>query len=225
MRYKGVFLDADDTLFDFQQGERIASMRVMAFLGVTDPEAPDVYKKINADMWRQLEKGLLNQAQLKVRRFEILMERYGISKDPATAAEVYAEALSEQSMLLEGALEAVGQIAQHLPVSIVTNGISQIQRGRMGRSPLRHLIRDFVISEEIGFAKPDRRVLMIALENFNLRAEEALMVGDSAADMRCAANAGVDACWFNPHGKNLPEDLRPLYEIDALSKLPAIALQ
>ena len=225
MRYKGIFIDADETLFDFQAGERVAAGRVLEFLKIRESGALEAYSEINAALWRDLEKGLTTQAQLKVRRFELLMERYGAGGDPAAAAEYYVEALSEQSMLLPGALEAVERIAEVLPVSIVTNGISKVQRGRMGRSPLRHLIKDFVVSEEIGFAKPDPRVLEIALRGLGVAPRDALMAGDGMADMRCAQNAGVDGCWVNPNGKKLPEDLKPLYEIWDISLLPDIALQ
>jgi FMN phosphatase YigB (HAD superfamily) len=37
MRYKGIFIDADDTLFDFKAGERIAAGRVLEFLGISEP--------------------------------------------------------------------------------------------------------------------------------------------------------------------------------------------
>lgn len=225
MRYKGIFIDADETLFDFQAGERVAAGRVLEFLGIKEPGALKVYSEINASQWRELEKGLTTQAQLKVKRFEILMERYGVTGDAAAVAEFYVEVLSEQSMLLPGALEAVERIAEKLPVSIVTNGISIVQRGRISRSPLRHLIKDFVVSEEIGFAKPDPRVLEIALSNLGVAPADALMAGDGLADMRCARNAGVDGCWYNPHGKELPEDLNPQYEIADISLLPSIALQ
>ena len=225
MRYKGIFIDADETLFDFKAGERVAAGRVLEFLNISDSDALDAYHEINAALWRDLEKGLTTQAQLKVKRFELLMARYGVEGDPAKAAEFYVAALSEQSMLLPGALEAVERIAERLPVSIVTNGISRVQRGRMSRSPLRHLIKDFVISEEIGVAKPDPRVLQIALKNLNLLPPDALMCGDGIADMRCAVNAGVDGCWFNPDGKVLPEDINPRYEMDRISLLPDIALQ
>jgi len=225
MRYKAIFIDADDTLFDFQAGERIAAGRVLEFLGIKDPGALDAYCAINAALWRDLEKGLINQAGLKVRRFEILMERYGAPGDPAAAAEFYMQALSEQSILLPGALEAVERIAERLPVSIVTNGISRVQRGRMGRSPLKDLIRDFVISEEIGCAKPDPRVLEIALARLGVKPEDALMAGDGAADMRCAQAAGVDGCWFNPRDRALPEGVAFRFEIRDISLLPGIALQ
>ena len=95
----------------------------------------------------------------------------------------------------------------------------------MGRSPLKNLIRDFVVSEEIGFAKPDPRVLMFALSNLGVAPQDALMAGDGVADMRCAENASVDGCWFNPNGKTLPEDLTPKYEIDRIELLPDVALQ
>ena len=82
MRYKGIFIDADDTLFDFQTGEHVAAGRMLEFLRYSDPGALTAYQEINAALWRDLEKGLTTQAKLKVRRFELLMARYGVEGSP-----------------------------------------------------------------------------------------------------------------------------------------------
>ena len=39
------------------------------------------------------------------------------------------------------------------------------------------------------------------------------MVGDGVnSDIRGANNAGIDACWYNPSGKTLPEGLELVHE-------------
>lgn len=49
------------------------------------------------------------------------------------------------------------------------------------------------------------------------------MVGDSlTSDIRGGKNAGLRACWFNPHGKPPRADIVPDYEISALDQLPAL---
>jgi FMN phosphatase YigB (HAD superfamily) len=162
MRYKGILSTRTKPCLTSDRASASPPARAAA-PGDRGRRRAEAYHAINDALWRDLEKGLTTQAQLKVRRFEQLMERYGVSGDPAEAAEFYVEALSEQSILLPGALEAVERIAKKLPVSIVTNGISRVQRAAWpGAHP--HLIKGFVISEEIGIAKPDPRVLEIAME-------------------------------------------------------------
>ena len=57
-------------------------------------------------------------------------------------------------------------------------------------------------------------------------ARRALMLGDSlSSDIAAAANAGVDACWFNPHGKTNDKGLPVRYEIRSLDEVDAILIE
>ena len=106
----------------------------------------------------------------------------------------------------------------------MTSGISFIQHGRLDASPLRPYLSALVISEEIGAAKPNPRIIHEALRQLGgIVPTRALMVGDSlASDIACARNAGVDACWYNPAGQPRPNDLPVAYEISDLAKLTEI---
>lgn len=226
MRYQAILIDADDTLFDFQAAERRAIASVLAYLRIDDPGAPDAYHAINEACWRDLERGKLTQEELKVRRFRDLQRAYGIQADPREAAQHFVNALSEQAILLPGAEEALRRLYGHVKVALVTNGIACVQRGRLARSPVRHLIDACVISEEALCAKPDPRMIERALQALGgVPKRAALMVGDSlTSDMKCAYNAGVDACWLNPAGLEAPAELNIRYQIEGIQKLPAIAL-
>ena len=49
------------------------------------------------------------------------------------------------------------------------------------------------------------------------------MLGDSlSSDIAAAANAGVDACWFNPRGARNAKGLPVRYEIRSLDEVDAI---
>ena len=48
-----------------------------------------------------------------------------------------------------------------------------------------------VISGEVGFKKPDKRIFDITLQNTNLLSEEVLFVGDSNDDIQGAKSAGI----------------------------------
>ena len=53
--------------------------------------------------------------------------------------------------------------------------------------------------------------------------DRALVLGDSlSSDIAAAANAGVDACWYNPHGAKNGKNLPVAYEIADLDEVDAI---
>ena len=111
-----------------------------------------------------------------------------------------------------------------VPVVVVTNGIGSVQRGRMERSPIRAYIRGLIISEEVGAAKPDPRMIEAALRAVGCADRaRALMLGDSlTSDIAGAEAAGVDSCWFNPSGAKNESVHRPTYEIRRYEQLDAL---
>ena len=227
MLYDAILIDADDTLFDFRGAEKNAIGEIITRLGIEDASAPQVYHRLNKACWEAFERGEVTQAELRVRRFRDFLRHYGLDADPQEVGEAYTEALSHQSLLLPGALEAVQAVAARLPVAVVTNGIPKVQHGRMDPSPLRKYLSAFIISGELGVQKPDPRMLYAALETLGgVDRSRALMVGDSlTSDIRAANRAGVDACWYNPEGKAAPPEYSIRYEIADIRALPDIALQ
>ena len=227
-RYDLLLCDADDTLFDFKKAEVNAFDEACAQMGfAATKELLDTYSVINAALWKLLEQGGITQKVLRVRRFEQFLEAIGRQDlDAQTMATVYADALGRQSVPIEGAVEAVARWSKIVPVIIITNGISKIQHGRMNGSEVRHYIRGMVISEEVGAAKPDPKMLEIGMEMAGITDKSrVLMLGDSlSSDIAAAANAGVDACWYNPKKNENTKGLPVCYEIDNLDDVDAILL-
>ena len=150
MRYKAILFDNDDTLMDFQAGNRIAVNQLMDELGYFHPDRYEQYQAVNHACWAALERGEIAQSEVRLRRFTRLYDLYPIPGNPAEASERFVTLLGEQSILLPHAEEVVRAIAAHLPIVIVTNGMTVIQKSRLARSPLKDLISGMVISEELG---------------------------------------------------------------------------
>lgn len=225
MRYRALLLDADDTIFDFGAGEMRAISEVIAFAGVDDPHAAEVYSEINRGYWRRLERGEVTTAELRVARFRDFAAAFRVDREAEALADAFVAALSRQRELIPGALETVAEIAARIPVAIVTNGIAEVQHARFDASPIMRHVSALVISGEVGHQKPDPRIVFRALELLGARAEDALLVGDGLqSDIRAAENAGVDACWYNPKGLPRPEGARMKYEIEDIRALSRIAL-
>lgn len=225
-RYDVLLCDADNTIFDFTKAEENAFAIACAHAGIDGAERLlPVYADINSAMWKLLELGGITQSVLRVRRFELFLTAIGRTDiDARDMGDTFADALGQQSVPLPGAVEAVARWSRVLPVIIVTNGISKVQHGRMEGSEVRHFISGMVISEEVGAAKPDPRMLELAMEKAGVAdRRRALMLGDSlSSDIAAAANAGVDACWFNPRGARNVKGLPVRYEIRSLDEVDAI---
>ena len=226
MKYKAVLFDNDDTLMDFQTGNRNAIGLLLDEFDYFHPNRYDQYEEINLQCWRALENGEMNQNQVKYKRFERFFEQYAISVDPLKAAERFVELLGQQSILLPDAENTLRKISKKLPVVIVTNGIAAVQRARFEQSPVKEIASSIIISEDVGVAKPDPEIFRLALKSVQANAEEALMVGDGVeSDIHGANNAGIDVCWVNPDKKVLPKGLHAEYEIAKIKECIDIALQ
>ena len=225
MRYRGILFDADETLFDFQAGNRNAVNALMDEIGYRHPDRYDQYEAENQACWAELEQGRLTQDALRTERFRRFYARYGIDRDPFRDGNRFAQLLGMQSILLPHAEAVVRTIARARPVWILTNGITSVQKSRMARSPLRDAISGLVISQEVGVSKPDPRLFEYALERMGVARGEALMIGDGVnSDIRGANNAGIDACWYNPRGVALPEGVHAEYVISDIRECVGIAL-
>jgi len=228
MRFKAIFMDNDGTLMDFKAAEANALRSVLAMLKIDSPDAEAVYSRINDECWKDFEKGIITQEELRLRRFRELLEHFHCASDQETtahAAEAYVEALSQQRMLLPGALDTVKRIAEKLPVFILTNGISYVQHGRIDRSPLAPYLSGLLISSEIGAPKPAPDMYIKALETAGIQPHEALMIGDSlSSDIRGAINAGIPACWYNPKHSPVPDGWDIDFVIERMEQMADIAL-
>ena len=227
-RYDVLLCDADNTLFDFNRAEELAFAMACRAMGIAPDDALlHAYSQINAALWRLFERGGIDQKTLRVRRFEHFLSHIGMERvDAAAMSEAFVGALGQQAVLIPGAAQAVRRWRAICPVVIVTNGIARVQRGRMDRSEIRDDIDGLIISEEVGAAKPDPRMVEAGMRAAGVSdPSRALMLGDSlTSDIAAAANAGVDACWFNPQGKANASGLPVRYTIDSLDGVDAILL-
>ena len=247
MTYELILLDADGTLFDYDRAEKCAIETTFRDFGLDYSDSILArYRLVNDALWRELERGNITSAKLRVERFRRLLAEIseaeresgcaGASTQASTRAHTSApaiapdaEALSRRYLqhlaagayLIDGAEDICRYMAQSYDVAILTNGIAEVQRSRFARSALHDIIPHVIISEEVGLSKPDPRIFEYAMNMFGHPGREAvLMVGDSlSSDIRGGVNAGIDTCWYNPHGAPCSGDLTPTYEIRTLHEL------
>jgi 2-haloacid dehalogenase len=221
-RYRWLLFDADGTLFDYDRAERTALENVFAQIGVSwEPGHLAAYRRINQALWHGVEKGEIRPGDVKVRRFELLLEAIRVAYPPAALSAAYLECLANCSELVEGAEQVLEALHKDHHIAILTNGLTVVQRGRLARSAIRHHISDLIISEEIGAAKPAKEFFDQAFARLgNPPKREVLMIGDGwASDIQGAVQYGIDACWYNPGRTPRPATTKIIREIASLHEL------
>jgi 2-haloacid dehalogenase len=222
VKYKWFLFDADGTLFDYDKAEGEALRRTFEAFGFEfAPSHAETYRRINSEIWLQFEQGRISQERLRTRRFELLFEALQVGCDPVAFSSRYLRNLAEGSELIDGAEEVVRSLQSQAGLMIITNGLADVQRPRFARSAIGDCFVDIVISEEVGAAKPHKKIFDVAFEKMDgPKKEDVLIVGDSlTSDIKGGNNYGIDTCWFNARRQPREGDVEIRHEIADLREL------
>lgn len=221
MRYNVILFDADDTLFDFHTAQAESLRQTCEAYGLAFGEALlEKYHKINVMLWDAFEQGNITQAELRLRRFDLLFEEFSLQADSVKVNDLYVENLGKCTFLLEGAVELCKTLSENCKLYIVTNGLTDTQIPRLKNSLLAPYIFDMFISEEIGAAKPAKAYFDEVFRRIGAAdRQRMILLGDSpSSDIIGGKNAGIDTCLFiPPHKKGyVPPDCGQNYQIESL---------
>ena len=224
--YPILLFDADNTLFNFDAGNRRAFSETCRVCRLPDtPELFRVYEQSNAEMWSAFDRGECTKDFLVVERFRLFLERAGLQADPVQCNKIHLSTLATTTVLLPHALEVCRALAQTHRLYIVTNAVAAVQKARLAASDIRPYITGAFISEDAGASKPSKAYFDYVFSHIpGIARENCLLIGDSpSSDLRGANNYGIPCCWYNPQGLARPDGLRIDYEIRDLTELLPIA--
>lgn len=227
-RFQWIFLDADQTLFDFHKAEKTALSCLLEEYGLPGgKETQALYHEINGCLWKQFELGEVTRTQLQRLRFERLLAALGMFDGPAPEEmnSRYLDFLSQGAYLLPGAellCKALFEAGYRL--AIITNGISRSQHARFAASPLQPYFEKLFVSEDLGCQKPQKEYFDKVCAEIGLAdRSQALIVGDSlSSDIQGGHNSGIPTCWFCQEPQSVPEQPCPDYIITHLTQLPCL---
>ena len=228
MKYDILLFDADNTLFDFDASERLAFDEFAPRFGITPTnENYELYRKFNLETWAEIEKNSAPKERLLVLRYEKLFNALGIEADAEEANLVFLRALSTKGVLYPetiGLLESLK--AANCRLYMITNGVTEVQDGRIAATDTEKYFDEIFISEKVGASKPHKAFFdHVAASVPNFSRDRALVVGDSlTSDVAGANQYGLDCVWFNPNGKPLPSDLKVRYIAKTLSSVASFIL-
>ena len=228
--YQAILFDLDDTLFNLRGCEAEALHRTLESNGLRLPaQCADTYAAINSQYWA----ARAADGQAKLTRDEVVtlswrdfLSHYGLDvAKSASLAERYWDAFCRSGALNPGAGEVLQRLSAAYRLGMITNGYSESQRGRLEAAGLLDAFDPLLISEEVGVAKPDRRIFEMALAQLRTPSEATLYVGDSLShDREGCQRAGIDFCHFSP-GWRVSDDLPAVkFRIGRLEELISILM-
>jgi putative hydrolase of the HAD superfamily len=203
-------------------------------------KTPIVYSEIAYSAWEGLwgpadsaESNLGNDSDTitKYKRevWDEVLSSYGIEDADLRDEIIKLHRIERLKCLIPfvGAIEVIERIKQQYPIAIVTNGSPAVQRFKLRESGLADYFDVVVASGDVGFGKPRAEPFNAALEQLNVRPENAVMIGNSwGSDIKGASNLGMPSIWFNLDRESRPDDgISPTIEIDSIAKIPEAVRQ
>ncbi|MBE5906666.1 MAG: noncanonical pyrimidine nucleotidase, YjjG family [Lachnospiraceae bacterium] len=210
-----LFLDLDETIFDFKLAQEEALKRAFAQFDLEPkPEVLERYDAINKYVWQLLEEQKATREEILVMRFRMLLEEYGIQRDAQALQDTYEEELGVGHFYLPGAKDFLDKVKGKYQLYLVSNGTASVQDSRIGSSDLSSYLDDIFVSETVGADKPSIAFFERCFAKIPpFLKEEAVIIGDSlTSDIRGGLNAGLHTIWFNHRRQQRRADIVPEYE-------------
>ncbi|MBD8499239.1 HAD-IA family hydrolase [Paenibacillus arenosi] len=86
--------------------------------------------------------------------------------------------------------------AQHIKIGMITNGFIRFQTANLDALQIKEYFDEILISEQEGTRKPDKEIFERALHRLNVKANEALYVGDHPInDVQASIDVGMKGIW------------------------------
>ena len=213
-RYKGILLDIDNTLYDYENCHTYAMEMCIELMR----------SKFHVDKSEFIDQRLKNTAASHNRLlyfqgvFEIL--EINSLNHSLELYNCYWDNFIEKIQPFEG----IQPIFQKYDgkICFVTDLTAQIQFRKLRKLKLNNTNNFMVTSEEAGVEKPNKEIFHLALKKLNLHIDEVCMIGDNfEKDIIGALNLNMDSIWinFDKQTQNVPKNC---IEINSYSKLDTI---
>ncbi len=225
--YKTVFIDLDDTIWDFHANAKSSLHEIFVKRNFDRyfrnfEHYFDIYAKRNLELWDDYGKGIITKDELSLERFLHPLKQVGIA-DAQLATEIgkeYLDLLPTRTELVPFARELLDYLHAKYPLTIVSNGFIEVQYRKLKACNLEQYFSHVVLSEAAGALKPDKQIFEYALQLNNTTAAETIMIGDSfEADIRGAQNAGIDQIFFNLNNEVSEKFNSATYQIHRLEEI------
>lgn len=223
MRRLTLFIDADDTLLDFDAAETRAITQTFEDYDLLKYDnIIERYKVNNLKAWKMFEVNEIERDDISTMRFKWLFDEYGITGiDLHKINDLYWSYLAQGADVIEGAREFLEKVKNDYDLYVITNGTAFIQDSRFKLSDMSKYFKKRYISENLNTRKPEKAFFEYIKKDIGgIDYENSYIVGDSlSSDIQCGINSGIKTIWFNRENKQNTKNIIPNYEVKSFEEL------
>jgi len=183
---KAVIFDLDGTLAYFNIDYIAARAEIMKLL--TKQGLPSSFFSMKEgvfDMLKKAEKHMKNSGKEK-------KEFVKLKKNVISIVERYESEAARKTSLLPNVFKTLKALREmKLRMAICTTNGEKSTSHILRRFRIVHFFEVVITRESVSAVKPDPAHLEAVLKALNIRPEEAVVVGDSARDMKCARKLNI----------------------------------
>lgn len=228
-RYKNIFIDLDDTIYDFAAASRESFEEAYNLLGYeryfnSFNHFMSLYEPHNLELWGLYGEGKITKAELNSDRYSYPLRMVGIENQELadTFCREVLGRIPTKNKVIPGAVELLEYLYPKYNLYILSNGFKELQEHKMQTAGLRKYFKKIVLSDDIGINKPNPELFIHALQVANSTTEESIMIGDMFdTDITGAAGVGMDQIFYNRKGLELLP-FEPTYTVRNLLQIKEI---
>lgn len=232
-KFRDLFIDFDDTLYDTRGNGEKALSQVYAHFGLhrhfpSEEAFTGPYWRGSLLLWSDYAQGRVTKDFLMAERFRRPLA-LGMGEEPDTdyclrMNDYFLNLCAEMPGVVPGAHQLMDYLrAQGYGLHLCSNGFREVQHRKLRASGLQDYFDTIILSEDAGANKPSADFFRYALRQSGAQPESTLMIGDNfVTDIQGAKAAGLAVMFFNrsPQDYQAPEAVD--YEINALSEIEHI---
>lgn len=226
LKIEAVLFDLDDTILNSRTAQINAILEFKAkhkvFQSINDEEFITKWDIIMRAKYEKYLKSEITFPELRRERIKTMFSVYDIRITDSEAEKLfdsYQEIYEKNWKTFDDAEEVLNELKAKYKLAIVSNGNSKQQRKKIKFAGVEKYFTDIFISEEVGYAKPQKEIFLKACEAINVKPENTVMIGDKyKVDIEGSLNAGLNAIWVNRKNEKIDykwriKELKELKEI------------
>ena len=222
MKYKGILLDIDNTLYDYNKVHYFAKNKVLNYcidtFNLCNDEVIYAYERARKQVHVELSETAASHNRLLY--FQKMLEILNINpiKHSLKLYNIYWDNFLEVIIPFEEIYLLLDKYKDR--ICLITDLTAHIQYRKINKIGLEKYCDKLVTSEETGHEKPHPYMFTSALKKLDLRADEVCMIGDNfKKDILGASVLGIKSIWFNHEFKKESHNDKLIIEVREFNEI------